>query len=131
MYLHVPICQAPAFSVICSWGCTLSVCDTSLCPGLGSPGLQGDGTSFGVAETVGIIAVGYLNGLLPAASALELRDNVVVAMQALQEFGWVLNLLKYVLLPAQRLEYLELILDSERGFFFRCSNFRPFTPWCG
>lgn len=39
-------------------------------------------------------------------------DNVVITMFTLQEFGWVLNLQKFVLPMTRRLEYLGLILEG-------------------
>lgn len=76
---------------------------------------------FALLRQRGISIVGYLDDLLlRAASAPELREDVAITMHTLQEFGWVLNLKKSVLVQTpQCLEYLGLLLDSvdARVFF--------------
>lgn len=56
----------------------------------------------------------YLDVLLLQAELTS--NNVVITMLTLQEFGWVLNLQKFVLPPTQCLEYFGLILDSTKVF---------------
>lgn len=59
-----------------------------------------------------IALTGCLNNcLLQAESHSVLMDNLVITMQTLQKFSWVLNLKKFALTPSGYLKYLGLILN--------------------
>ena len=81
----------------------------------------------------GIAIVGYLDDLLlRASSGSELEVDVSIACQTPREFGWLLNIQKSVLVPSQRLEYPELVLDSSepRVFFSQWKNGRLCNLQC-
>lgn len=64
--------------------------------------------------------LGYLDDLLLIEqSASLLGHNISLTVHTLERFGWVFSLQKSALIPAQRLEYLGLLLDlSQARVFF-------------
>lgn len=65
------LCQAPAIPALCSRRCTLSVCGTSLWPGLGSPSLH---QGAGIAEKAGDLGRG-LPGRSSPVSDVSIRTE--------------------------------------------------------